>query len=125
MSKKKDNSKIIRLKEYTELLPCVLTEAELLTFGEELGSVIQDMATEEDRQTSMKQELKARITKLESERTILATKITRKEELRDVSVEAQKDFHSNTHKVIRLDTGELVRERQLHPDEYQEEMKAV
>jgi hypothetical protein len=107
-------------KKFTKLLPCKLTHDELLQYGNDLGSVIQDMQTEEDKQTSLKTELKARLATLESQKTELATKITRKEELRDIEVESRLNFASGTYQEIRLDTDEIVSERPLLPEEQQE-----
>lgn len=110
------------LKVINKSLPCKLTNDELLVYGSELASTVQDIKSEEDRQVSVKQEMKARITKLESERTILSSKIGRKEEDRDVDVEPCYDYNKNMYIERRLDTDEIIFERALFDDERQEEM---
>lgn len=111
-----------KLKIRTNLLPCKLNNTELLEYGNELGSVIQDIAAEEDRQISLKQELKARLTTLEAQRTALATKITRKEELRDVEIQPSLNFTAGVYREVRLDTSEVIKERPLTDDERQEKL---
>lgn len=114
--------KVKNLNRFTKLLPCKLTNDELLNYGNELGSIIQDITTEEDRQVGLKQELKARLAGLESRRTGLATKVTRKEEVRDVEVEVELDFVNDMYREIRLDTGEVITERPITELERQESM---
>lgn len=107
----------------TKWLPCELTKSELLAYGSELGTVTQDIKTEEDRHTSIKQELKATITQLESQRTILASKITRKEEHRDIEVDCKLDFGRDLYVETRTDTGEEILTRPIRDDERQEAME--
>lgn len=113
---------IRKLKTITKLLPCKLTEIELLNYGNELALTVQNIGTEEERQASLKQELKARLTALESKRSEIASKVARKEEYRDVEVEPMLDFLTEHYKEIRTDTGELVYERPINEHERQEQM---
>ena len=107
------------LKPYTKLLACKLTDDELLRYGGELGSVIQDIAEEEERQASLKQELKARLAGLEDKRTELATKLVRREELRDVDVQPERNYAAGRYYEIRMDNGEIIKERSLTAEERQ------
>lgn len=121
MTKKAKTPEDIRmLKVRTKLLPCKLNDEELLKYGSELGAVIQDVTAEEDQQISLKQDMKARLTSLEAERTALATKITRQEELRNVEVQPAIDFNKGVYREIRVDTGELIFERPVTDEERQE-----
>jgi hypothetical protein len=120
--KKGVDSKIRKLRETTEALPCQLTNDELLAYGNDLGATIQDIAAEEDRQASIKVEMKSRMTKLEAIRTELASKITRREEYRDVKVEVILDFGDDKYKKVRLDTGEVIFERPINDEERQESL---
>lgn len=114
---------IVKLERFTTELPCKLTDDELLKCGEQLGTVHQDIDAEKDRQTSVKAQMKARLTELESRATILSCKLTRKEEERSVEVEPEKDFRKAIYHEKRLDTGKFINERPLRADEYQEELK--
>ncbi len=114
---------IRKLTIRTSLLSCKLSDEELLKYGNDLGVVVQDIKTEEDRQTSLKQDLKARLTSLEADRAVLASKITRKEEFRAVEVQPAINFKEGVYREIRIDTGELLFERPVTEDERQEYLK--
>ena len=114
-----DSANVEYLKPFSKLLPCKLSNEELLERGQQLGAVTQDIADEEARQVSIKQELKARLTELESQRMQLATQITRREEMREVEIVPERDYTLAKYYEIRQDTGEVVKERPLTPEERQ------
>ncbi len=107
------------LKRYMATLDCELTEKQVLGYGRELAQINQEIAAEEDRQTSLKQELKARIAGLEARRTEISAKVNRGKELREVQIEVMADFKAGTATEIRTDTGEVLRERPLREEEKQ------
>lgn len=121
-TKKPTKSDIRRLRKFTELLPCQLTDPELLDYGNKLAMANQDIAAEEDRQTGLKQDMKSRLGKLEAERSGLSIKIARKEELREIEVESLLDFKADVYKEIRLDNAEVIKERPITEDERQEHL---
>jgi len=101
------------LKRYVATLDCDLTEKEILAYGRELAQINQEIASEEDRQSSLKQELKARIAGIEARRTEISAKVNRGKELREVQIEVTADFKTDMATEIRMDTGEVYRERPL------------
>jgi len=105
------------LRRYTATLDCELTDKEILAYGRELASVNQEVADEEDRQNSLKQELKARIAGLEARRTEISAKVNRGKELREVQIEVLADFKLDMATEVRTDTGEIYRERPLRDEE--------
>lgn len=107
------------LKRYVATLDCDLTEKEILAYGRELAQINQEIASEEDRQSSLKQELKARITGIEARRTEISAKVNRGKELREVQIEVTADFKTDMATEIRMDTGEVYRERPLRDQEKQ------
>lgn len=113
---------IRKLGNTTKLLPCKLVDAELLKYGNDLGETIQDILTEEGRQESLKKEMKATLSALEARRSSLASKITRKEEHRDIDVERVLNFGKDIYQEVRLDTGEIIFTRPVTDDERQEVM---
>lgn len=121
MSKAKQES-IRKLKPYTRLLPCKLTDDEIREYGKDLAKVRQDILTEEARQVSLKQQLKASLTELEARSLALSSKIGRGEEARDVDVEPQLDFKKGVYCEVRTDTGEKISERAVTEEERQESM---
>ena len=113
---------IRKLKPHTRMLPCKLTDDELREYGQDLAKVRQDILTEEARQVSLKQQLKASLTELEARSLKLSSMIARGEEARDVDVEPQLDFKRGTYCEVRLDTGERIGERAVTAEERQENL---
>lgn len=103
----------------TETLSCVLTDDELRERGEQLAKAIEDIATEQKNQESIKAEMKSSIATLEARRDALAAQVRRKAELRQVEVEEVTDYVSGRFSRSRLDTGEVIHERPLTNDERQ------
>ena len=122
MSKKTKGESIRRLPPYTRLLPCKLTDDELREYGQDLAKVRQDILTEEARQVSLKQQLKASLTELEARSLRLSSMIARGEEARDVEVEPRLDFRKSEYCEIRADTGERISERLITEEERQEHL---
>lgn len=119
MAEETYNPTVESLERFTKLLPVTLTPEEIQAAGRELGRTVLDMADEEAQQDSMKKEMKARLGVLEAKRSELATKITRGTELREVEVEPQRDYGEAKYFEIRLDTGEVIKERPLSAEERQ------
>lgn len=103
----------------TRSLPVKLTQEELLKVGGELAQTVQDIASEEDRATSLKSSIKARMAELEGRRTVLAIKVARQEEYRDVRVEKHFDGQRGIVQEIRTDSGEVIATRQMTDSERQ------
>jgi hypothetical protein len=116
------NDKTRSLSTRTRLLPCKLTEPELLNYGQLMAQATQDIENEEGRQTSLKQELKARMTQLQATQSLLATKIARREETREVKVEAFLDLEKEEIYEVRQDTAEEISRRPVTDEERQETM---
>ena len=112
----------MKVSNSNEFLPCKLTNEELLDYGDQMARVQQDINAEEDRQKSAKEELKSRMAKLESQRSELANKVARKEEYRDVEVETTINYEAETYSKIRLDTGEVLFQREITEEERQMEL---
>lgn len=118
--KTKDKDSNIRLlHEGTELLPCELTNNELLERGNEMAHVEQDIAAEEKKQKSLKTELKARMDTLISQRSDLANRIANRQELRDIRVRIEIDYNAGKWMKTRLDTGQVIKSREITEDERQ------
>ena len=96
-----------------------LTADELLKYGEELATIIQDIGDEESRQTRQKATMKARLAELDSRRTQVANKVRRREEYRDVKVLVYYDHSRGIVQETCEDTGEIVTTRQMTDAERQ------
>jgi hypothetical protein len=109
-------------KRENRILPCKLTKDELIERGQSLAATIEDINTETDAQEGLKREMKARIGVLEAQRSSLAAVVSRRHELRDVSVEVQLHDDTNTVATVRMDTGEVIHSRTMNDDERQESL---
>ena len=120
MPKKADKLKLLPVE--TQMLTCQLTEDEIRQHGQTLAAVLEDISTEQARQTSFKTEMKATIAGLESRSAALSSQIRRGEELRDVQVQPELDFGENVYRERRTDTDEIINERAIEEDERQEHL---
>lgn len=107
---KKNGTEPKLLRETTRALSCKLTDDEVRQSGEALAALVEDMANEEARATDVKQQLKARMTELESKRYQLASKVRRREEIRDVAVKLLLHENNLVH-IVRTDTAEVIETR--------------
>ncbi len=111
-----------RIQRYRENLPCKLTDRELLDLGDRMAEVGQSYSEEESALDGIKSEYKARLTKLESEGALLATKIRAKNETREIQCERVYDYAARKIIERRLDTQEIVRTREMTDSEAQMEL---
>jgi hypothetical protein len=109
----------------SRLLPVRLSEPELRERGDQLASVVQDVTTEQQRQTDMKAQMKARLSELEAKRTQLAITISRREEDREVLVTLRFDYRAGRVTEVRSDTGEEILVRHLTDDERQRNLPGL
>lgn len=121
MTQVKENPEAKLLRTETRDLPCKLTVEELRDKADELATTVQAIESEKARQDSVKAELKATMTELESRQTRLAQVVSRREEYRDVKVIIE--LHENDIvKETREDTGDVIQIRPARDRERQQEM---
>lgn len=106
-------------KTTTRTLPVKLSQDELRERGDTLASVIQDLNTEQKRQTDQKAQMKAKLSELEARQTQLAIMISRREEDREVVIDVWHDFERGTVSEVRRDTGEELHSRHMTDEERQ------
>lgn len=98
----------------TEVLPVQLTEQELLEKGDRLAAITQEITVLELEKKVQASSFKVRIdAKVEEQRTIADT-IKSGYENRPVEVVEQVDVAARIVRVVRVDTGEIVRTRNLN-----------
>lgn len=107
------------LRRTLRLLPCKLTDPELLAISRKLGDALQDVSTETERQASQKKELSARLAGMQARVSELAAKLRRGEEDREIQVEVRADFKAGTAREVRLDTEAVLLTRELTATERQ------
>ena len=107
------------VKGRTELLSCQLTDEEFMLRAHHLALVCQDIENEGDRQSQIKADMKAAMSKLEAEQSRLSLIVARKAEVRDVLVDVLADDMIGEAITVRQDTGEIIGRRKLQPNEQQ------
>ena len=112
----------VETKRKTEFLACALTEDELRSYGGDLARIVQDVASETDRQADLRAQMKARMAELEARQSQLAIKISRREEHRDIEVIVTHDYGNGIVTTHRTDTGQQLTERMMRDDERQPDL---
>jgi len=110
------------LKRYTQPLPHTLVSPDYQKLARELSDVLEEITNEKERAASVKRELGARLSALESRRSELASKIRRGTETRETPVTLYADLEAGKVYAIREDTGEILSEREMTDEEQQAEL---
>lgn len=113
---------LVETKRVVRNLPVKLTDTELLEFGKRLAQSSTDIHNEEERQTQVKAELKAKLGAFETERSRLAGIVASGRENRDVSCDMVFDYSRLIVEVIRTDTKEVVETRRMTEAEQQRKL---
>lgn len=106
------------LKRTNRNMPCNLTAQELASKAQELAETVQEVNNEELNQKSIKDQLKAKLTELQSKQSRLASIVARKEEYRDVAISVISMGDGKVQEV-RMDTGEALTTREMNESEKQ------
>lgn len=122
MSKKKKSSADKLIGDHVEDVPCRITDAEKMKFGERLAQIEQELAEHSTREDELKRQLKATETRLEAERMQISGIVRSGMEPRPVRIEHWALFDSGIYQESREDTGEVLsgRVRPLSDRERQE-----
>ncbi len=112
----------VETKRVVRNLPVKLSDTELLEFGKRLAQTSSDIHAEEERQTQVKAELKAKLGFIENERTRLSGIVSSGRENRDVSCDMVFDYSRLIVEVIRLDTKEVAETRRMTEAEQQRKL---
>ena len=110
-------------KTVSRNVPCRLTHEEWNDRANDLAQAVQDLQTEERRQTDVKAGLKARLAELQSRQSTLADVVARREESRDIVCDQMAYPDRGIVEVIRRDTGEICETRPLDDNERQMVLK--
>jgi len=117
MAEKKKET--VRKVTVTRSLACILTAYEFKDRAQALAKANQDIVSEELDQDSVKKEMKASLAKLQAECDRLAAIVGRGSEMRNIQVEITKDYERGKIIETRLDTGEVILEREMDESERQ------
>lgn len=108
------------LDEHLEPLPVPLTNDELLARGQSLVRLRDEERKAESEFDKHKHAHKEAIAAISEEREMLEQAIRDKREKRSVRVEGWAEYQKGRYEAIRTDTGEVIGDRPLHPEEMQE-----
>ena len=106
------------IKREKKLLPCKLTEDELLIAGDDMSKLVKKIEQEEALQKEQRAAMKERLDGLNHDLSKLATKVNNKYEDREVDVESKLDGAGMVSE-IRLDTLEVLQIRPATEKEIQ------
>lgn len=107
------------LKRETERLLVELTQPEFNAKAKDLAEKHEQLAILREVQKERKAEMKLELEAIEQERTELARVVQRRAEERDVEVEMHADDARGVLSYVRMDTGEVYRERPMGAGERQ------
>jgi len=126
----KDETGKTRKETKVKSLPCILTEEERLERSGALASVVHSIANHEKDLTAKqedfnlkKKEINGKISKAKSRLSDLADVISDGSEKRDVDCESLFDYEEGTVIVRRLDTGEVIEDREMEALEKQMQLE--
>ena len=100
-------------------LPCKLTQKEIYEAGKSLADALKKKTEHEVRLETFKQQVKAEITSAEGEAQKFQGLVSSEIEYRMVDVETRFDFKTGRASVVRMDTGELLKTREITDEERQ------
>jgi hypothetical protein len=114
------------LKTETRLLPCPLTDSELLAKGDALANCLRLIEEEKEAQEAEKSAMKERLAGFLLQLGKLRQEVQERREFRDVPVEIRvRSMLEATVAETRVDTGEVIRERFMDDDERQMKLPEV
>lgn len=107
---------------FSEKITCKLSDTDIVRISDEIVQADEEASELEDERKSVNDGFKARISLAEQRRADLIAKVRSKTELREVEVIEEFLFSTNTVRVSRADTKEVLRERAMTSNERQEEL---
>lgn len=108
---------------YTKTLTVKLTADEIKAYGEELASLCDKIAEEEEDKRLANKNASDRIRGLQQKVTAITPRIQDGEEIRAVECDVDMDYDSYTVTISRQDTGEVVEVRPMTEEEKQPELE--
>lgn len=113
------------LRRYSDTLTTDLGPDELRDRGRALAELVQRIDSAEAEEAIRRKGVREMIESLEEQRTDLAFIIHRGQEDRETDIEERADYATGKVTTVRLDTGEVIRERDLLPEERQVTLLAI
>lgn len=99
----------------------VFTQDEINRLGKELAQQNRERTSAEDEKKSVTSDFKARIDGLDARINRLSNNISNGFEYKDMDVTLELDLEAKKRIFRRIDTNEIVKEEEMHPEDYQTE----
>lgn len=106
----------------TRYLEVAFTAEEIIAMRAKVSQNLQELRRKKDALDSLNKQLKGDIALLDAETQLLAEKANEGKEFRNVDVKTTTDWTRSRMIVKRLDTGEVIEDRPLRPNELQKDL---
>lgn len=103
----------------TDTLPCALTDEEVLKFAGELANANKEVDNAIDEKKFLMQQANAKVKRAEAHRDEITAIVASRTEWREVTVHKVFDYENGKVTETRIDTGEVIRSRDMSDDERQ------
>lgn len=108
-----------------EPMRCSLTDQELVDRARSLAAAGRDIDNEDASQSSIKSQMRSKLKLLHAQRNVLNDVVASSSEYREVSVVESHDYNTGIIKRTRIDTGEIIEEREMVDEERQMPLMSV
>lgn len=109
-------------KKFTEKLKCFLTNEEKQALGSEMAESVSRRIEHDKSLKSVTASIKSDIAREDSIISSCSEKIRSGYIFRNVECQETKDFEEKKVRTYRMDTGQVIRERDMDPDEMQKDL---
>lgn len=116
---------VITVKTEVRELPVSLTADELADRAQQLADCHAQLTEHQEHAKVVKKELSRQQSEITVRRAVLSGVVKRREETRSVRVLVQTDMTARRYQEVREDTGEIIAERPLRPEEMQRTLGLV
>jgi len=106
----------------TIIVPVKLKQAEIAERARVLGQTLHRQRSHESELTAAKTDFKAKIDQCRDTIDKIAEVLRTGKDQREVRVEVRLDFKADKKRVVRVDTGEIISESKLPPEDRQTEI---
>lgn len=128
MSKKKTvnaENEVITVKTEVRELPVMLSPEELAERAQQLADCHTQLTEHQEHAKAVKKELSKAGQAITARRAVLSGVVKSKSETREVRVLIQSDMTERKYLEVRDDSGEIIAERPLRPEEMQRKLGLV
>lgn len=128
MSKKKTvnaENEVITVKTEVRELPVMLSPEELAERAQQLADCHTQLTEHQEHAKAVKKELSKAGQAITARRAVLSGVVKSKSETREVRVLIQSDMTERKYLEVRDDSGEIIAERPLRPEEMQRKLGIV